>query len=610
MGFSTGEVAQRGSRGKRHSLKKAIFFHAAVQSILLAGILALGAAGTASLTVIVSVFLLFMLHWMVMLLGVRRLLNQQKLYIADFLRRKAQLDKEPGNGKYEVVESAFFSRIQYRSLWQEVLEPLQVLEDSFQEASANAKYYEHQLSLEQKSALEKDEALREVEEESAQTRTTLEDVQHACQDLRQELARMAQGEELTGSGLQELYEAVKELTTFAGEMSGKNLLHQEWIDLQEHMVVLAEKVSHIHGAIQASEEVGARAAVFTRDGAAAAEKMQRDMGEIQERIQISEENVDGMQHYSEEIDRIVHTINEIADQTNLLALNAAIEAARAESQSMIIGETLLKNHLLGTASILAEILVIQNGDVTNEDLKRLAERARVENISFSNEDGVLIVSNQPEDDLGFRYPDNEKDFWYPLRALIHQKDEEVTFPIMPRSSDNVPYMYVAVSRRDQPGAVQAAASGESVTRFAQNTRGFAVVAGEVRKLAEETLAATKEVRSQITTIQKASQEGVRAMRLSSEAVQNGACQAAEVGEALSSILDSIEEANTSLVKLSESVDGAAASSHCLQQMVEVISDTCELGSEDWKDIREKLQTAVDQTAALQEGLFAVRYPLT
>ncbi|WP_103027526.1 methyl-accepting chemotaxis protein [Salinibacter altiplanensis] len=53
------------------------------------------------------------------------------------------------------------------------------------------------------------------------------------------------------------------------------------------------------------------------------------MEEIGDVVKRSAETVSGLKESSEEIGKIVATIDEIADQTNLLALNAAIEAARA-----------------------------------------------------------------------------------------------------------------------------------------------------------------------------------------------------------------------------------------------------------------------------------------
>ncbi|WP_251981616.1 methyl-accepting chemotaxis protein, partial [Salinibacter ruber] len=57
----------------------------------------------------------------------------------------------------------------------------------------------------------------------------------------------------------------------------------------------------------------------------AVDKM-REIGDVVKR---SARTVSGLKESSEEIGKIVATIDEIADQTNLLALNAAIEAARA-----------------------------------------------------------------------------------------------------------------------------------------------------------------------------------------------------------------------------------------------------------------------------------------
>jgi methyl-accepting chemotaxis protein len=61
---------------------------------------------------------------------------------------------------------------------------------------------------------------------------------------------------------------------------------------------------------------------------ATVEGMQR----ISERVKQSAQSVTKLGAQSEQIGRIIGTIDEIADQTNLLALNAAIEAARAGEQ--------------------------------------------------------------------------------------------------------------------------------------------------------------------------------------------------------------------------------------------------------------------------------------
>lgn len=53
------------------------------------------------------------------------------------------------------------------------------------------------------------------------------------------------------------------------------------------------------------------------------------MDRVKETVQVSAKSVQDMNERSEEVGRIVQTIDDIAAQTNLLALNAAIEAARA-----------------------------------------------------------------------------------------------------------------------------------------------------------------------------------------------------------------------------------------------------------------------------------------
>ncbi|MGI5837863.1 MAG: methyl-accepting chemotaxis protein, partial [Chloroflexota bacterium] len=84
-------------------------------------------------------------------------------------------------------------------------------------------------------------------------------------------------------------------------------------------------------------------------------------------------------------------------------------------------------------------------------------------------------------------------------------------------------------------AIEAARAGE-------HGRGFAVVADEVRKLAERSSKSTKEIAGLIAQVQKGTQEAVSAMDRGAKEVEQGAELAEESGVALGNILEEIQVA--------------------------------------------------------------------
>jgi methyl-accepting chemotaxis protein len=82
-------------------------------------------------------------------------------------------------------------------------------------------------------------------------------------------------------------------------------------------------------------------------------------------------------------------------------------------------------------------------------------------------------------------------------------------------------------------AIEAARAGEQ-------GRGFAVVADEVRKLAEKTTSSTKEIGEMIKTIQEESNKAVQSMQIGTTDVESGVKLTNQAGNSLKQIVDSVQ----------------------------------------------------------------------
>jgi methyl-accepting chemotaxis protein len=117
-------------------------------------------------------------------------------------------------------------------------------------------------------------------------------------------------------------------------------------------------------------------------------------------------------------------------------------------------------------------------------------------------------------------------------------------------------------------AIEAARAGE-------HGKGFAVVADEVRKLAEKSAGATKEIGTLVKDIQRTVADAISAMQAGSVEVENGVSQANQAGQALSDILKAVEEVNRQVVDIASASKRMGGLSNELVSATEAVSAVVE-----------------------------------
>jgi len=146
-------------------------------------------------------------------------------------------------------------------------------------------------------------------------------------------------------------------------------------------------------------------------------------------------------------------------------------------------------------------------------------------------------------------------------------------------------------------AIEAARAGEQ-------GRGFAVVADEVRALAERTTRATREIGEMIKAIQNETRGAVTAMEQGVREVESGTSEAARSGQAIAEIIDQIGALQTQVNQIATAAEEQTATtseiSSNMIQITEVVQQTARGAHESataasqLKDVAEELQGLVRQ----------------
>lgn len=146
-------------------------------------------------------------------------------------------------------------------------------------------------------------------------------------------------------------------------------------------------------------------------------------------------------------------------------------------------------------------------------------------------------------------------------------------------------------------AIEAARAGEA-------GRGFAVVADEVRKLAEKTMDATREVGTAIQVIQDAAAANIKSVETAAEAVEEATTLANKSGESLESIVTFADDTSGQVQSIATAAEEQSAASEEINRAVDDINriamDTADGMTQSVQAINELAKLSNDLRLLIQE----------
>ncbi|PWK16469.1 methyl-accepting chemotaxis protein [Tumebacillus permanentifrigoris] len=139
-------------------------------------------------------------------------------------------------------------------------------------------------------------------------------------------------------------------------------------------------------------------------------------------------------------------------------------------------------------------------------------------------------------------------------------------------------------------AIEAARAGEQ-------GKGFAVVADEVRKLAEESGSAATQIATIIGEIQRDTEKAMQAMNQGDDAVKEGLVMIQNAGEAFHNIMLVVDDVSAQTQRVSERVQEANKGTKSVVELMEGIAQVSELAAENTQTVAASVQ---EQTASMEE----------
>ncbi|MHB8984235.1 MAG: methyl-accepting chemotaxis protein, partial [Carboxydocellales bacterium] len=236
------------------------------------------------------------------------------------------------------------------------------------------------------------------------------------------------------------------------------------------------------------------------------------------------------------VENVINIIQHIVEDTDIES--HTVDSVSTHIQKLVDGLSLFKSVIEGVAKAAAA-----QDNYVEDEVRVIDSMVNEINTVSGLSSEAQRVSGEGKENLGKIYDAMEH-----IRAVINSSGQVVQE--LGKKGDEIGQIIQVIDGIAGQTNLLALNAAIEAARAGEHGKGFAVVADEVRKLAERSSTATKEIGSLIQSIQNETNNAVQAMKDGTIKVEQGVQVVKVAGESFSTITASVEDINTRMNQLS------------------------------------------------------------